>query len=183
MPVKSFLFWLTIGLLVALLTHIGVLLWMPRVEMRRMLANAETHGVNAFFLLESTAGERRLEGACLLRPGDGRVELRLDLPRVPWTITVYHPAGHVIYMLDRLHAPAEMVTLRFRQAMLDAGGDDGLVGDDARRIELPRVQGAVMDVPLQVDRALTVVRAYAPWPGQETLVRHRLKQLRCKPRP
>lgn len=182
MPVKSFLFWLTIGLLVALLTHVGVLLWMPRVEMRRLLAAAEARGVNAFFLVDGTAGQRRIEGACLLRPGDGRVELRLDLPRVPWVVTVYHPAGHVIYMLDRQHSPAEKVTLRFSAAALETNEDD-TAADDERRIVLPRLEGTVMEVPLRAERALAVVRAHVPWPGQAVVVRRAIKRLRCAARP
>ena len=178
---KSVLFWLTIGLLVALLTHVGVLLWMPRVEMRRLLAEAETRGVNAFFPLNGAGGQRRIEGACLLRPGDGRVELRLDLPRVPWTVTVYHPAGHVIYMLARQHSPAEKVTLRFSTAALET--NDDAATDDERRIVLPRLEGTVMEVPLRAERALAVVRAYAPWPGQAQVVRRAIKRLRCAARP
>lgn len=179
MPVKSFLFWLTIGILVALLTHVGMLLWMPRMEMRRLLTLAEMRGVNVFFPLDQVAQDRRIEGACLLRPGDGWVDLQIDLPRAPWVITVYHPAGHVIYMLDRLHAPAEKVTLRFSRATQGKDGGDA-AADDERRIVLPGVQGTVMEAPLHTERALAVVRAHAPWPGQEARLQRDMGRLRCK---
>jgi uncharacterized membrane protein len=103
------LFWIAAVVLLALSVHLSYVLFVPNMEMNRIMSAAsESHGTNRFLVLdekEATAilGQQSLafvQGICVLELGQGPVLVTLDTPASYWMANVYSRKGDNIYSLN-----------------------------------------------------------------------------------
>jgi uncharacterized membrane protein len=103
------LFWLAAVILLAVSVHLSYVLFVPNLEMNRiMTAAGGSHGDNRFTVLsekEATAilGQQSLafvQGICVLDLKPGPVLVTLDMPASYWMANVYSRNGDNIYSLN-----------------------------------------------------------------------------------
>ncbi len=177
------LYWLGIFLLAALVAHLSYVLLAPRQAASAMMKQVrQSMGANSFHALSGVLLRRFVRhplpeagyGACLLDVSETPVRLKGPDLRTPWALTVYSPRGDVIYAITDRHVPAGALDVRFEYREVDRASGE---------IALPKLRGRTMVVPLSVKRALMLLEAW-PWhPGQEPLLRSRMKVLTCTAMP
>ncbi|HEY7750459.1 MAG TPA: DUF1254 domain-containing protein [Aestuariivirgaceae bacterium] len=103
------LFWIAAVLLLAASVHLSYVLFVPNIEMNRIMAAAsETHGANRFLVLSEEEATRIMgqqslafvQGICVLDLRSGPVLVTLDTPSTYWMANVYSRNGDNIYSLN-----------------------------------------------------------------------------------
>ncbi len=174
------LFWLLLLVLGATAMHAALLLFLPRVSMEGIMeAVARAGGVNRLVVLSQADWSRietrpdpaMIHAACLLEPKGGEVRLEVTIPAAYWSISVHAPNGTVVYALDDRFASRRQVVFVFEPAT--AGLEPG-------RLVTPELDEREIRVPLDMPRALAVIRVHAPWPGMQERLMEALKASRCQ---
>jgi uncharacterized membrane protein len=107
--VRRRLFWITAILLLALSVHLAYVLFVPNLEMNRIMkAASEDHRANRFLVLDEgeaavILGQQSLafvQGICVLDLSSGPVLVTLDTPASYWMANVYSRKGDNIYSLN-----------------------------------------------------------------------------------
>ncbi len=178
-PVRL-LFWMLLLVLGTTAVHATLLLFLPRHSMNGIMeAVARAGGTNRLVVLERTDWSRieirpdpaMLHAACLLEPKGGRIRLEAAIPDAYWSITVHAPNGTVIYALDDRFASRQRVVFVFEPAA--AALEPG-------KLVTPELGEREIRVPLDVQRALAVIRVHAPWPGMKARLMEAFRASRCR---
>ena len=171
-------FWVVITVLLAIVVHVSYVLFTPRWEMRGRMNRLADGRINSFRVYpgdDLPALTRRplkymLYGGCVIEPGDGAVEMMARIPRAYWSVTVYSPAGDVVYTLNDRHADVDKLAIVFRKKQDAADGG----------IQAPRLRAGKLIVPLDDSRVLAVVQAYVRHPGMRQRIMEQLKASSCR---
>lgn len=181
-PVRL-LFWLLLLLLGVTAVHAALLLYLPRQSMGGIMeAVARAGGINRLVMLDGAEWSRiearpdpaMIHAACLLEPKGSEVRLEATIPAAYWSITVHAPNGTVIYALDDRFASRRQVIFVFEPAT---------TGLEPGKLVTPELDEREIRVPLDVPRALAVIRVHAPWPGMKARLTEALKASRCRRMP
>src|SRR5688572_15635082 len=180
MFVRRRLFWIAAVLLLGLSVHLSFVLFVPNLEMNRIMAAASiSHGNNRFLVLEeqeATAilGQQSLafvQGICVLDLRSGPVLVTLDTPASYWMANVYSRKGDNIYSLnDRQvsEVPFSIVVERKKASLFDFESEDAAPEDAAFRVTTGDRSG------------LFVVRVFVQDPAYRARITRTLERSSCK---
>ncbi len=103
------LFWIAAGLVAAVATYAGFLLFVPSMMFSAEIARlSKGHGSNSFFILAEKDQAQLLPGLprsgvtgiCLFDVSNGSVTLSANLPDGFWITTIYSGKGETIYTVN-----------------------------------------------------------------------------------
>lgn len=173
-------FWILAILLLGLTVHLAYVLFVPNMEMNRIMsAAAETHGANRFLVLDEQEaaqilGQQSLafvQGICVLDLGQGPVLVTLETPASYWMANVYSRKGDNIYSLnDRQvsEVPFSIVVERKKVQLFTFESEDTVPEDAAFRVATGDRSG------------LFVVRVFVQDPAYRTRITRTLERSTCK---
>ncbi len=174
------LFWIMAILLLGLTVHLAYVLFVPNMEMNRIMsAAAENHGANRFLVLDeqeaaSILGQQSLafvQGICVLDLNTGPVLVTLDTPASYWMANVYSRKGDNIYSLnDRQvsEVPFSIIVERKKARLFTFESEDAAPEDAAFRV-------------MTGDRSgLFVVRVFVQDPAYRARITRTLERSTCK---
>lgn len=174
------LFWIAAILLLGLSVHLAYVLFVPNMEMSRIMkAAAESHGANRFLVLDeqeaaAILGQQSLafvQGICVLDLSSGPVLVTLDTPASYWMANVYSRKGDNIYSLnDRQvsEVPFSIVVERKKASLFSLDSAEAPPEDAAFRV-------------LTGDRGgLFVVRVFVQDPAYRARITRTLERSSCK---
>lgn len=173
-------FWIAAIVLLGLSVHLAYVLFVPNMEMNRIMkAAAESHGANRFLVLDeqeaaAVLGQQSLafvQGICVLDLSSGPVLVTLDTPASYWMANVYSRKGDNIYSLnDRQvsEVPFSIVVERKKVNLFSLDSAETPPEDAAFRV-------------LTGDRGgLFVVRVFVQDPAYRTRITRTLERSSCK---
>jgi uncharacterized membrane protein len=175
------IFWSVAVLLLALSVHLSYVLFVPNMEMNRiMVAASEDHGANRFLVLdekEATAilGQQSLafvQGICVLDLRSGPVLVTLDTPASYWMANVYSRKGDNIYSLnDRQvsEVPFSIIVEQKKASFFNFDAPETPSEDAAFRVSTGDRSG------------LFVVRVFVQDPAYRTRITRTLERSTCRP--
>ncbi|HEY7766252.1 MAG TPA: DUF1254 domain-containing protein [Aestuariivirgaceae bacterium] len=174
------LFWIAAILLLGLSVHLAYVLFVPNMEMSRIMkAAAENHGANRFLVLDeqeaaailSQQSRAFVQGICVLDLSSGPVLVTLDTPSSYWMANVYSRKGDNIYSLnDRQvsEVPFSIVVERKKTSLFSLESAETPPEDAAFRV-------------LTGDRGgLFVVRVFVQDPAYRARITRTLERSSCK---
>ena len=106
-------FWIIIALLVAVVTHVSYVLFVPSLVFQRQLRiSTDGKPYNKFFIADPAkqtnlipaATSKSVVGICKFDLSGGNVELNAKLPRSYWTLSIYAQSGRQVYALNDVQA-------------------------------------------------------------------------------
>jgi uncharacterized membrane protein len=106
-------FWIIIALLVAVVSHVSYVLFVPSLVFQRQLRiSTDGKQFNTFFiedparqtLLLPSATSKSVVGICKFDLSEGSIELNAKLPRSYWTLSIYAQSGRQVYALNDVQA-------------------------------------------------------------------------------
>lgn len=180
MQLRRRLFWIIAVALLGLTVHLAYVLFVPNMEMNRIMrAAAENHAANRFLVLDeqeaaSILGQQSLafvQGICVLDLGQGPVLVTLDTPASYWMANVYSRKGDNIYSLnDRQvsEVPFSIVVERKKASLFDFESEDEAPEDAAFRVTTGDRSG------------LFVVRVFVQDPAYRARITRTLERSTCK---
>lgn len=175
------LFWLAAVILLAVSVHLSYVLFVPNLEMNRiMTAAGGNHGDNRFTVLsekEATAilGQQSLafvQGICVLDLKPGPVLVTLDTPASYWMANVYSRNGDNIYSLnDRQvsEVPFSIIVEQKKTSFFSFEAPGAPAEDAAFRVTTGDRSG------------LFVVRVFVQNPAYRKRITRTLERSTCKP--
>lgn len=175
------LFWIAAVGLLALSVHLSYVLFVPNLEMNRIMSAAsENHGTNRFLVLderEATAilGQQSLafvQGICVLDLAAGPVLVTLDTPASYWMANVYSQKGDNIYSLnDRQvsEVPFSIVVEQKKASLFSLETAERAPDDAAFRVATGDRSG------------LFVVRVFVQDPAYRKRITRTLERSTCRP--
>jgi uncharacterized membrane protein len=178
--VKKRLFWILAVALLALSVHLSYVLFVPNLEMNRIMAAAsESHGTNRFLVLdekEATGilGQQSLafvQGICVLDLKSGPVLVTLDTPASYWMVNIYSRKGDNIYSLnDRQvsEVPFSVIVERKKASLFSFDAPDAPPEDAAFRVSTGDGSG------------LFVVRVFVQDPAYRKRITRTLERSTCR---
>jgi uncharacterized membrane protein len=179
--VRQRLFWILAIVLLGLTVHLTYVLFVPNMEMNRIMsAAAETHGANRFLVLDEqeaaeVLGQQSLafvQGICVIDLKQGPVLVTLETPASYWMANVYSQKGDNIYSLnDRQvsEVPFSIVVERKKTQLFTFESEDEAPEDAAFRVATGDRSG------------LFVVRVFVQDPAYRTRITRTLERSTCKP--
>jgi uncharacterized membrane protein len=179
--VRQRLFWIVAIVLLGLTVHLTYVLFVPNMEMNRIMsAAAETHGANRFLVLDEedaaqVLGQQSLafvQGICVIDLKQGPVLVTLETPSSYWMANVYSQKGDNIYSLnDRQvsEVPFSIVVERKKTQLFTFESEDEAPEDAAFRVATGDRSG------------LFVVRVFVQDPAYRTRITRTLERSTCKP--
>jgi len=178
--VKTRLFWILATILLAVVTHVSLVLFSARVSLPKRFETIMQGRVNTFQVLDGKALaaltrrplKHMLYGGCLIVPGAGRVEMKTSIPDGYWSVSVYSEQGNVVYTLNDRHLGVDALTIVFQ------GKDKSQNGV----IEAPRLRKGQLVVPLDAARVLAITQTYVAHPGAYRRKLRELKATTCTAR-
>lgn len=174
------LFWIIAVVLLGLTVHLAYVLFVPNMEMGRIMsAAAENHAANRFLVLDeqeaaSILGQQSLafvQGICVLDLKRGPVLVTLDTPASYWMANVYSRKGDNIYSLnDRQvsEVPFSIVVERKKARLFDFESEEEAPEDAAFRVATGDRSG------------LFVVRVFVQDPAYRARITRTLERSTCK---
>ena len=174
------LFWIIAVVLLGLTVHLAYVLFVPNMEMGRIMsAAAENHAANRFLVLDeqeaaSILGQQSLafvQGICVLDLKRGPVLVTLDTPASYWMANVYSRKGDNIYSLnDRQvsEVPFSIVVERKKARLFDFESEEEAPEDAAFRVATGDGSG------------LFVVRVFVQDPAYRARITRTLERSTCK---
>jgi len=118
------IFWISVGLTIAVVVHLAYVLFTPSREMDAKFDRAVAKtGINALAVL-SPAEARSLTGlsaagsiyaACPYNLRTGDLTINADFPARPWTLSVYGISGARLFSVNDKQAGVDAVTLTVRR--------------------------------------------------------------------
>jgi uncharacterized membrane protein len=178
--VRKRIFWTAAVLLLALSVHLSYVLFVPNLEMDRiMTAASDAHGANRFLVLgekEATAilGQQSLafvQGICVLDLRSGPVMVTLDTPASYWMANVYSRKGDNIYSLnDRQvsEVPFSIMVEQKKGSLFNFDAPEAPSDDAAFRVSTGDRSG------------LFVVRVFVQDPAYRKRITRTLERSTCK---
>jgi uncharacterized membrane protein len=178
--VRQRLFWLLAVVLLAVTVHLSYVLFVPNLEMSRIMkAAGSSHGNNRFTVLgekEATAilGQQSLafvQGLCVLDLRSGPVLVTLDTPASYWMANVYSRNGDNIYSLnDRQvsEVPFSIIVEQKKTSLFSFEASEPPVEDAAFRVSTGDRSG------------LFVVRVFVQDPAYRARITRTLERSTCK---
>ncbi len=106
-------FWVIIALLIAVVSHVSYVLFVPNLVFQRQLRiSTDGKPFNQFFiadpakqtLLLPSATSKSVVGICKFDLSNGSLELNAKLPRSYWTLSIYAQSGRQVYALNDVQA-------------------------------------------------------------------------------
>jgi uncharacterized membrane protein len=174
------LFWIIAILLLGLTVHLTYVLFVPNMEMSRIMsAAAKTHGANRFLVLDEEdaaqiLGQQSLafvQGICVLDLRQGPVLVTLETPASYWMANVYSRKGDNIYSLnDRQvsEVPFSIVVERKKARLFTFESEEEVPEDAAFRVATGDRSG------------LFVVRVFVQDPAYRTRITRTLERSTCR---
>jgi uncharacterized membrane protein len=175
------LFWLAAVVLLAVSVHLSYVLFVPNLEMSRIMSAAgSSHGENRFAVLSekeatSILGQQSLafvQGICVLDLKPGPVLVTLETPASYWMVNVYSRNGDNIYSLnDRQvsEVPFSIIVEHKKTNLFSFDAPEEPPEDAAFRV-------ATGD-----RRGLFVVRVFVQNPAYRQRITRTLERSTCKP--
>jgi uncharacterized membrane protein len=174
------LFWIVAVALLGLSVHLTYVLFVPNLEMNRIMAAASAnHGANRFLVLDEVEatqvlGQQSLafvQGICVLDLRSGPVLVTLDTPASYWMANVYSRKGDNIYSLnDRQvsEVPFSIVVERKKGSLFSFESEEPPPEDAAFRVSTGDSSG------------LFVVRVFVQDPAYRQRITRTLERSSCK---
>jgi uncharacterized membrane protein len=172
------IYWMAVTACVALIVHIGVVIFLPRQEMsRRIDVAAARNGINALTVwgpdAQAVLGYHPGDAVYAFCPfdlRDGRLIFDALMPATKWTVTIYSARGGVLYAVNSRQAGVDNFQLSVRRApdfltQITAEADSGI--NDGWQVSATE------------DRGLIVVWAAAQEPFQRSAIAKDLARSRC----
>jgi uncharacterized membrane protein len=181
MFMRQRLFWLAAVIMLAVSVHLSYVLFVPNLEMSRIMSAAgSSHGENRFTVLSekeatSILGQQSLafvQGICVLDLKPGPVLVTLETPASYWMVNVYSRSGDNIYSLnDRQvsEVPFSIIVERKKTSLFSFEAPEAPPDDAAFRV-------ATGD-----RRGLFVVRVFVQNPAYRKRITRTLERSTCKP--
>lgn len=173
------LFWIAAVALLAISVHLSYVLFVPNMEMSRIMeAASETHGANRFLVLSEEEATRILgqqslafvQGICVLDLRTGPVKVTLETPASYWMANVYSRKGDNIYSLnDRQvsEVPFSIVVEQRKTSFFEFASEDVPSEDVAFRVSTGDNNG------------LFVVRIFVQDPAYRKRITRTLERSTC----
>ncbi len=152
------LYWVVFAAVVAVITHIVTLVFVPGMVLARSLDGLVKEGpTNQFYLLTREAQRKlfpdfpadAIFGVCRFNLSDGPVALNANLPASLWTLTVYSRTGKTLYTVNDLQSGASTFNLQLEKApglieSFTAKPDDDLVASSGWKVKSADTDGLAL---------------------------------------
>jgi uncharacterized membrane protein len=160
--------WILAAALVAVISHIAYVLFLPQVEMNRLMSESvDAAGMNRFTVLAAgdqelilkESGRIGIAGVCPFDLADGTLVFDATLPDAIWSFAIYSQDGKDAYAINEAQAGTNRFRLTVKQspgllAMFMGSSDDTGGINDGWTATMPSRRGlAIVWVALD-DRAL-----------------------------
>lgn len=178
--IRQRLFWILAVLLLAISVHLAYVLFVPGLEMERVLESASgVAGVNRFAVLPedqaaSVLGQQSqafVQGICVLDLKSGPVIMTIETPQSYWMVNVYSRNGDNIYSLnDRQVAevPFSIQVEQKKPSLFAFVSDESPPEDAAFKVTTGDAEG------------LFVVRVFVEDPAYRARITRILERSSCK---
>lgn len=173
-------YWLAVVTTIAVITHIGMILYLPRVEMSRKIERAAAgEGFNAWTVVRENPqevlgydGGDAVYAFCPFDLTEGQLVVDAFMPAGLWSLSIYSARGNSVYAVNSRQAGVDNFQLTVRKA---PGLISQIVGDaDANAIK----DG--WQVETAEDRGMVVVWATVPEPYERPSVEADLARSSCR---
>jgi uncharacterized membrane protein len=148
-------YWTLVALVLAIMAHIGTLLFAPGYAFEQELdLLAKDIPTNKFFVLPQEAQLKifpeypagAVFGMCRFDLSSGDVSLNADLPDTLWTLTVYTSAGKSIYTANDEQSGTDKFELKLMRApslleLFSAKADEDLITNSGWRVSSSDTRG------------------------------------------
>jgi uncharacterized membrane protein len=161
-------FWVLAAGLLAAVTHLAYVLFLPSYEMRQVIRDsAAAAGVNTFSVLQPDDQQRILKesaglavaGVCAFDLTGGTLVFDAVMPQATWSFTIYGEDGEDAYSINDAQAGTNQFHLIASKApgllqMLTGGTGESTVPNDGWTAAIPSQSGLVVAWVSLADRAL-----------------------------
>jgi uncharacterized membrane protein len=136
--------WALAAGLVAIISHIAYVLFVPQLEMTRLMSESvQAAGINRFAVLAAgdqevilkESGRIGIAGLCPFDLADGTLIFDAALPDAIWSFSVYSEDGKDAYAINEAQAGTNRFRLKIKQSpsllamFMGDTGDTGTIGD------------------------------------------------------
>ncbi len=178
--VRQRFFWIIAVVLLAVIVHLAYVLFVPGVEMNRLLKSASAAGgVNRFSVLpEDTAigvfgqqAQAFVQGICVLDLKAGPVVMTVETPQSYWMVNVYSRSGDNIYSLNDRQVAEVPFTIHVEQkkpALFTFASEEAQPEDAAFKVSTGDSKG------------LFVVRVFVQDPAYRKRITRILERSTCR---
>jgi uncharacterized membrane protein len=161
-------FWVLAAGLLAAVTHLAYVLFLPSYEMKQMIQeSAAAAGVNTFAVLEPRDQERILKesarlgvaGVCAFDLTGGTLVFDAVMPQATWAFTIYGEDGEDAYAINNAQAGTNQFRLAASRspgllAMVTGGTGEDTAPNDGWTATIPSQTGLIVAWVSLDDRAL-----------------------------